>query len=471
MVLFVVGILTEILIKNGILVTEKKQFKADIKIIDEKIVEIGVNLEAANEISREINADGQFILPGGIDPHVHLSLPDYVPEEFRWCDDFESGSKAALAGGITSLGCISVPDKNELPLGTIDRETKTIQSQAIADIMIHPVIIEPNEDIIAEIPKLMEKGCSTIKIFMVTDDFDKNNLNYLKAIQAAKEAGMLTMIHCEDNPIIKYTCEKMISEGKGSLKYYADSRPVISEVVATQRAVAICELTKAPMYVVHLSSKRALDICIEAQTKSLPFFVEGRPIFLYLTREKYLDQNGPLYVVQPPLREEIDIEALWNGIKFGSINTVATDHAPHTREQKMNPSLNISNLVPGINELQVMLPMLHSKGVISGKIPLERFVELTSTNVAKLFGLYPQKGTIKVGSDADLVLWDTTKEYEIKGSDMFSKAGFSIYEGEKIIGIPKITIRRGEIVYENGKICAETGSGRVLRRKSPHLLS
>lgn len=456
--------LSDIIIRNGLVVTDIKQYKADIRIAGDKISQIGSNLPKSENGEREIDADGLLILPGGIDPHVHLSLPDYVPEKYRWADDFESGSKAALAGGITTLGCISVPDQNETPLGTLKRETKAAQQQAIADIMIHPVLSSPTEEILLEFPRLVEKGCTTIKVFMCTNDFDEHSLEYIKALQAAEDAGILTMIHCEDNAIITATCQAMMVEGRGSLANYAESRPVISEVVATQRAVSMCETTGASIYVVHLSSERALQVCKEAQARSLPVYVEGRPIFLYLTQEQYLKPDGALYVVQPPLREANDIAALWEGVSKGSIHTVATDHAPHTREQKLDPTLNVLDLLPGINELQVMLPMLHSKGVLKGKISLEHFVELTSTNVAKLFGLYPRKGTIQVGSDADLTLWDPSEEREVKNTEMFSKAGFSIYEGTKITGWPQITIRRGEVVYEGRKITAQPNSGQVVQR-------
>lgn len=458
--------LSDMLIRNGLIVTDSNRYTADIRVEGEIITEIGSNLaKTGNE--RVIDASGVTILPGGIDPHVHLSLPSYVPEPHQWADDFASGSKAALAGGITTLGCISVPDKEETPLGTLERETKSAKQEAIADIMVHPVISSPTEKTVREIPKLVEKGCTTIKIFTCTEDFDKHVLEYYKAVQKAKKADMLVMIHCEDYAIIKATCEQMIAEGRGSLSYYAESRPVISEVVATQRAVAMCEAIGAPIYVVHLSSKRALQVCKEAQSRSLPLYVEGRPIFFYLTREKYTEPEGPLYVVQPPLREEKDTTALWEGVQTGHIHTLATDHAPHTREHKLDPSLNVSELRPGINELQVMLPMFHSRAVLEDKISLERFVALTSTNSAKLFGIYPQKGTIQEGSDADLVLWDRTETREIKNTDLFSKAGFSIYEGASVTGWPIMTIRRGEVVYEDNEIKAQPGSGNVLSREHP----
>jgi len=460
-----------VVIQNGIIVTEEKHYKADILIENEKIVAIKENLELETEVDRIIQANGLFVLPGGIDPHVHLSLPDYVPEKYRWADDFESGSKAALAGGITTLGCISVPDENETLKGIIERETISIEKQAIADFFIHPVLFTPTEEKLLEIPQLAKEGCSTIKIFMVTKDFDDNFDGYKQAMKIAGENNMLTMIHCEDYQLIEDTCQSLIEEGKGSLLHYADSRPIESEVIATQKAVDICEETKAPIYVVHLSSEGALKVCEEAQAQKLPVYVEGRPLFFYLNREEYLKPDGAIYVVQPPLREKSDNEALWKGLQSGSIHTFATDHAPHTQELKLNPELNIKDLLPGLNELQLMLPMLFSEGVATRKISLEQFAAVISTNTAKLFGLYPQKGAIQVGSDADLVLWDPAEVQVITGENMHSQAGFTIYEGKEMTGWPVMTLRRGEVVSVFGKIIGKPGSGKIIPRLETQRLS
>ena len=211
----------------------------------------------------------------------------------------------------------------------------------------------------------------------------------------------------------------------------------MSEVVATQRAVALCEMTGAPVYVVHLSSAAALDVCRDAQARGLPVYVETRPLYLHLTRERFADDDGAKYVGQPPLREESDRLGLWDGLKSGAIHTICTDHAPWTLEQKLDPELHVGNLRPGVENLQTMLPMLYSEGVRSGAISLEQLVALTSTNVAKLFGLYPRKGTIAIGSDADLVLWDTDERRVIRDEDMFSRAGHSIYSGMEVTGWPR----------------------------------
>jgi dihydropyrimidinase len=456
-------LLQNLVIRNGLIVTAEGQFEGDIRIRGDEIVEIGHDLPRCEGDERELDAQGLLVLPGGIDPHVHLTLPKSVPATDRWVDDLTSGSQAALAGGITTVGNMSFPQPGETPLATLKREINLVQQQAVADVMLHPVLLPPVEAAIRELPQMVAAGHTSIKVFMCMEAFDKHVLAYLAALQAAGEAGMLTMIHCEDLSIISAATEVLLAEGRGSLRYYAESRPVISEVVATQRAVGMCEATGAPIYVVHLSSERALRVCEEAQARALPVYVETRPLYLYLTQERYFDPDGAVYVGQPPLREAHDVAALWDGLARGTVHTVGTDHAPWTREQKLDPALNVANLRPGVSNLQVMLPMLYSEGVLKGKISLEQFVALTSTNAAKLFGLYPRKGTIAVGSDADLVLWNPTESRVVRGSELFSRAGFSIYEGTEVTGWPRITIRRGQVVYKDGRITAQPGRGRLIQ--------
>jgi len=453
-----------LLIRNGMIVTPGELFKGDIRIKNEKIAEIGINLDSLSPEENEIDAEGLHILPGGIDPHVHLTPP--------WVDDFMSGSQAALAGGITTLGsmCYSQPETS--PLAAVKSETDRITQQAIADIILHPVLSAiPTESTFREFPHMVSEGHTSIKIFMVTENFDRGVSQYLTAIREAGENGILSMIHCEDAAIINDAVKKLMAEGFGSLKYYWESRPVVSEVVATQRAVALCEATGSPVYIVHLSSERALKVCEEAQKRGLPVYVETRPLYLHLTRERYNDPDGAIYIGMPPLQEKHDVKALWKGLADGTIHTVATDHAPWTREQKLDPSLSVSNVRAGVNNLQVMLPMLYSEGVLNKKISLKRLIEVTSSNPAKLFGLYPRKGTISTGSDADLVLWNFNEKRIIKDEDMLSRAGFSVYSGTEVTGWPAVTIRRGEIVYKDRQILGKKGSGELIRREQFYSLN
>ncbi|MBI4539458.1 MAG: amidohydrolase family protein [Gemmatimonadetes bacterium] len=445
-----------LVIRNGLIVTAGSRFRADLRIGDGRIVEIGERLPADVEAD-VIDAAGHLVLPGGVDPHVHLSPP--------WVDDLTTGSKAALAGGITTLGVMSYPDPPDALLEVVGREGARIRREAIADIMLHTVIRSPTRETLATLPRLAEAGHTSIKIYMVSPTFDENAAGFTAVMEAAWEAGLLVMMHCEDAGIVARAIERLRSAGRASLRHYAESRPVEAEEVATRRAVAMCEATGAPIYVVHLSSERVLRVCEEARARDLPVYVETRPMYLHLTEERLLEPDGPLYVGQPPLRKAEDVDALWTGLASGAIDTVATDHAPWTREQKMDPRLTVATSRAGVNNLEVMLPMLYSEGVRTGRISLERFVAVTSTNAARLFGLYPEKGTIAVGSDADLVLFDPEATRPVRGSETPSRAGFSIYEGWTVTGWPRIVLRRGEIVYRDGALGDEPGSGRLLTRE------
>jgi dihydropyrimidinase len=255
----------------------------------------------------------------------------------------------------------------------------------------------------------------------------------------------------------------LLSQGRGSLFYFPESRPVISEVVATQRAIAMCEATGSPVYLVHLSCERALRQSDDARSRGLPVYVETRPLYLHLTQERYRGPDGPLFVAQPPLRGARDVEALWAGLANGGIDVIASDHAPWTREEKLLPELNVAHHLPGVANLEVMLPMLFSEGVRKGRITVERFVALSSTNAARLFGLYPRKGEIAPGSDADIAVWDPNERRTIHGSELPSRAGHSVYEGMEVVGWPQVVVRRGEVVFRKGKTSGRPGSGQVMR--------
>ena len=448
----------DILIKNGLIVTAENRFEGDILIREEKIIEIGPHLSAEAPGVYSIDAGGLQILPGGIDPHVHLTE--------SWADDFSSGSRAALAGGITTIGHMSWPENGESLTALLERYTSLARATSIADFFFNPFIVNPSQTVLAEIPELKSRGHTSLKIYMAMDEFDRNIPGFVSVLQKAAEADMLTMIHCEDNPLIMAAVERLIGEGKTGFRYYPESRPIPAEVSSTQRAVAMCEMTGASLYIVHLSSERALRICEDAKKRGLPIFVETRPIYLHLTEERYQTPDAPLYVGFPPLRSKQDRDALWKGLKSGSIQTLASDHAPLMRAEKFDPQHTIANPRPGMSDLQSMLPLLYSEGVVTGKINLERFVALTSTNAAKLFGLYPRKGAIAVGSDADLVLWDPAVSYTFKETKKYSKSDFCVFDDWHITGRPVMTIRRGEIVFHNGRIKSEPGSGKFISRTS-----
>ena len=444
-----------LLIHGGTVVTSEGRFTADVLVRAGIIVELGQALTTSSDV-RRIDASGLLVLPGGVDPHVHLGGSR--------ADDYRTGSMAAFAGGITTISNFAFPERGQTLAEAVDREAALIRDQALADVILHAGINDPATQQEQMSTLLAQTGQASVKIFMVNASFDANIRDYLATMDAAGRAGILTMVHTEDGPILARAVEELTAQGKTSLEYFPDSRPVLGEVVAMQRAVAMAEQTGAPIYAVHVSSERALRVAQDAQARGVSVFVETRPIYLHLTRERFDGPDRGLYVGQPPLREKRDQDALWAGLANGSVQVVATDHVAYRREVKLDPSQTIARHRAGLNNLQVVRPMLYSEGVVTGRISVERFVAVTATNPAKLFGLYPRKGAISVGSDADLVLWDASETRTIRDEDMFSGAGFSIYSGWQVTGWPTMTIRRGEVVFENGEISAQPGSGRLLRR-------
>ena len=446
----------EILIRGGEVVTAGGRRSADIRVVGATIAEVGTGLAARDANTQEVDARGLLVLPGGIDPHVHLGA--------NRADNYTTGSAAALAGGITTISNFEGVQAGETPAATLERAAPRVRAQSIADVIFHPIVSDPTTATADTLAALAAAGQTSIKVFMVRPSFDQNVPGFIETMQAAPAAGVLVMMHCEDAAIIQTTAERMMTEGRGSLAYFADARPVSAEVAATQRAVAMAEATGAAIYIVHLSSERALRVAEDAQTRGLPVYVETRPIYLHLTRERFEGPTPGLYIGQPPLRERSDQDALWEGIASGSIHVVGTDHVAYTREEKLDPSQTVGQHRAGMSNLQVMLPMLYADGVRSGRITLERFVEVTSTNPAKLFGLYPRKGTIAVGSDADLVVWDPEETRTIRNEDMLSGSGYSVHAGTVVTGWPTMTLRRGEIVYRDGNVLGAAGSGELLRR-------
>jgi dihydropyrimidinase len=448
----------DLAIRGGRVVSPGQDAVVDLGVSDGRIVQIGGSFDAA----REIDAQGKLVLPGGVDAHVHLSNPARVTDEPAWVDDFVSGSAAALAGGVTTVGNMSFPLPDELPLATLEREADVARSQAMADVFLHPVIGEVNAGVLEEIPRLLDYGCSSIKIFLPSPRFDADSRAYLEAIRLAGGHGLLSMLHCEDHALIEHATARLVEAGQTSLRHFGASRPVLAEVVATQRAVAFAEATGSPVYIVHLSSERALEVCVNAQARGVPVYVETRPLYLYLTEDRFLEAECGRYIGQPPLRAARDRAALWAGLAQGSISTVCTDHAPWSLAAKLDPALSISKLRPGVENLQTMLPMLYSEGVRTGRISLQRLVELTSTNAARLFGLYPRKGSLAVGSDADLVIFDPHLTRTIDAAMLHSRADYTVYEGWQVTGWPVTTLRRGEIVFESEHMVGAEGSGEVL---------
>lgn len=450
----------DLVIRSGTVVTSGSESVSDIGITDGVIAQLGGPMNG----SREIDARDHYVLPGGIDAHVHLTPPGTEPGSWRWVDDFEVGTRAAAAGGITCVGNMSFPRKGEQMVEGVARDVADAQAHACVDWFQHPVLLDPDETGVAQIEQLAAAGHPSLKIFMSFRRFDRHLDGYLKAMQAASDAGTVVLVHCED-PAIMHCCGAALdAEGHTDASHFPKSRPVEAERIATERAVGYCATTGATTYVVHLSSQAALAACRTGRARGLPLHVETRPIYLHLNQERFADPDGAKYAGAPPLRTDADRDALWAGVADGTVSTVCTDHAPWTLEQKLDPSLTASTLRHGMAELETMLPVLWSEGVVTGRISVAQFVDVTSTNAARIFGLYPRKGTIAPGSDADLVIWNPHETRIVDGDAMHSNAGYSPYDGWSVTGWPAFTISRGEVVAEGSTVVGTPGRGRQAPR-------
>ena len=451
----------DLVIRGGSVVTAGSSAECDVAVRGGRISQIGGSPRGR----RELDATGALVLPGGIDMHVHLSEPEPPePGEASWVDDFGSGSAAAIAGGITTIGNMTFPADGESLHQSLDRDLASATEQAAVDYVLHPVLVNPTPDALAELPELAGAGHMSLKLFMVAEEFEAQADGMIEAVRIAGSHGMLTLLHCEDGALVRFAGEQLLAAGRGGIADWSPSRPVAAERAAVERAVAICEATRAPIYIVHLSSGDALDAARRGRARGLPVFVETRPLYLYLTSELLSGPEGGKYIGAPPLREHGDVEALWAGLADGSVDTLGSDHAPWALADKLDPAQDVTTARQGVADLETMLPMLFDAGVSTGRISLARFVSLISTSPARLFGLYPRKGTIAVGSDADLVVLDPQLRRIVDGRAMHSRAGYSAYDGREVSGWPRFTISRGDVILEDGEVRAKRGRGQWLRR-------
>jgi dihydropyrimidinase len=454
----------EIIVRNGLIVNSTGRTQGDLRIRNGTIAEIGVNLTAAAG-AQVIDARGMLVLPGGIDPHVHIT-PVRTASTLKGSDDYTSASLSALAGGKTTISNFINQVPGESVATTLTEAAEIVRKQAIADVMLHYTVNDPTKFTPQDVTMLYDRGFD-LKVFLNRAGFDQNAAGFVKLIGEAGKAGLLTMMHCEDAGILLSTRERMTAEGRSKLvgQNFADAGPVAAEEVATTRAVGISEATGAPIYIVHISSERAMRAAEAGEARGLPVYTEIRFLYLHLTKERFNQPDGPIYTGSPPLRDKSDTDYLWSALSRGTGNVVDTDHVGFTRAEKMDPENSITNRRSGANYLQDQMPLLYSEGVRKGRITLEQMVAVSSTNPAKLFGLYPHKGTIAVGSDADVAIWDPNLTRKIKDEDILSNGHFSIFSGWEVTGWPIVTIRRGEVVWQNGRILAKAGSGQLAPRQ------
>ena len=434
--------------------TARGTTRADVGLEDGRIVAVGDVPRAA----RELDATGKLVLPGCVDLHTHLaSTPTFMP-----LDDFEHGTRAAIAGGVTTV-CSMVYQDGTLRAG-IERGLRDAE-RSLADFAFHVVVTDPNDAAIAELPSLVRDGHGGLKVFMVAPRFDERITDYVRLLRAAAEHGMLVAVHAEDHAIVARATSELHAAGHDAVRYFPDSRPVEAEDVAIRSAAQLAAKTGASIYLVHLSSRVALAALAEAKARGLNVYGETRPLYLYLTREQFERPDAALWVGQPPLRNRGDVDALWDALGRGLLDTVGTDHYPHRRAAKLDPSLAFDRVPPGVPNLETLLPMLYSEGVRRGRITVERMVDVLATSPARIAGLRG-KGEIAIGNDADIVIFDPERTRTIRASEMHSACDYDPYEGWEVTGWPTLTLLRGQTAHANGEIVARPGQGRLVVRKA-----
>jgi len=454
-----------IVLNGGTIVTAADVYQADVRIEGERIGAIGCNIQQPGD--QVIDVNGCFLLPGGIDPHTHFDLP---MGDFSTSDDFESGTKAAVLGGTTTIIDFATQFKGEtLKEGLLNWHTKA-EGKCYADYGFHMAITDWNDSIAREMPELIEKeGVTSFKLYMAyknTLQVDDGSL--LQALRQAGEYGALVCVHCENGDVVHDLVYQHVIQGKTSPQYHPMSRPPEVEEEATFRVITLAQLAGAPVYIVHLSCSGALKAVTKGKFKGQEVYAETCPQYLLLDESLYSAEgfNGAKYVISPPLRPVQHQEVLWSGLKTGLLDVVATDHCALNYKGHKDKGLHDFSKIPnGAAGVETRMGLLYTYGVLSGKLTLNDFAALTSTNAAKLFGLFPRKGTIAIGCDADLVVWDPRISSVIRADDLHQQVDYTPYEGFKQTGQGIHVFLRGKQVVQDGKLKSDKPTGIYLSRK------
>jgi dihydropyrimidinase len=452
------------IIRNGSVVTATDTYKADVAISNGKITAIGTDLPLENA-SKVLDATGKLVMPGGIDVHTHLDMPFGGTTS---ADDFETGTRAAAFGGTTTLIDFAIQYKGQRLRQAFDTWMGKASNKAVCDYAFHCIVTDVSDGQLSEMNDLVHEGVTSFKLFMAYPGvFMLDDGSIFKALQTTSKNGGLVCMHAENGSAIDVIVQQALAEGKKAPKYHALTRPTTAEAEATSRAIALAEMAGAPIYIVHLSCNDALEKVREARDRGLPVYAETCPQYLYLSIENFDAPGfeGAKYVFTPPLREKWHQEKLWNGLKCDHLQVVSTDHCPFCfKEQKelgRDDFTKIPNGGPGVEH---RMSLIYSGGVASGRFSANRFVELVATTPAKLFGLYPQKGTIAVGSDADLVIFDPNRKHTISAKTHHMRVDYSMFEGIQVTGMPDVVLSRGQVVVAGDKFLGRAGQGNFLRR-------
>jgi len=455
------------LIKGGTVVTASDTFAADVWLDNGKVVALGHLPDAKAE--QTIDATGQYVIPGGIDCHTHMDMPFGGTSS---SDDFESGTIAAAFGGTTTIVDFAIQSKGSSMRAGLDTWHAKAEGRAAVDYAFHMIMTEANPQTLEEMSSIIREGVTSFKMFMAYPGvFLVDDQQIFKAMLRAGELGALITMHAEIGLPIDVLVQRAIAEGHTAPVYHALTRSEVAESTGTERAIALAEMAKVPVYMVHLSAQRALERVMEARDRGLPAYAETCPQYLFLTEDHLRGEpgnewKGAGYVCTPPLRPAHHHDHLWRGLRNYDLSVVATDHCPFCmKDQKELGRGDFSKIPNGMPGVETRLHLLW-EGVTKGKISMNRFVEITSTAPAKIFGMYGKKGTLAPGADADVVVWDPNKKFELSKKNLHMKVDYSPFEGHTVPGSASHVFSRGELIVKNDAWVGKNqkGRGQFVRR-------
>jgi dihydropyrimidinase len=456
----------DLVIKNGTVVTASESYQADIGVKGETIALIGRDLSGGEVI----DAQGMYVMPGGIDPHTHMELPFMGSVS---ADDFRTGTIAAACGGTTTIIDFAIQGEGQTLQEALDIWLEKADGKACIDYGMHVAIGSMDDERMEEMGDMVDIGVPSFKVFMAYKGvFMVDDETLYRSLLRAKEIGGLISVHAENGDVLNYLINKHVAEGKKEPIWHALSHPPEAEAEATHRAVVLAGMTGAPLYVVHMSSADALEALKAGRAQGFKVFGETCPQYLMFSMEKYEEPNfeGAKYVMSPPLRPKGNSEALWKGLASGDLQTVGTDHCPFNFVgQKDMGKEDFSKIPNGMPAVETRLPLIYHFGVNEGLFSINRFVELVATGPARLFGLLPRKGTIVIGADADLVIWDPDKEFQLTQENLHMNVDYSPYEDVTVKGYPAMVLQRGKVIVRDNEFVGEIGAGQFLKRNPIHL--
>lgn len=458
----------DLVITNGTIATASDTFRADIGIREGRIAAIADNLHG----TREIDARGKLVLPGGIEAHCHIAQESATGG--MTADDYRSGSISAAFGGNSCFIPFAAQHRGMGVTETLDLYDGRAQGNSVIDYGYHLIVADPTEEALhKELPQAFARGITSFKVFMTYDLMKIDDGQFLDILSVAKTHGALTMVHAENSGIIRWISDRLVAAGHTQPRYHAISHPAAAETEAINRAITLARFVDAPLLIVHVSTPEGAGMVAQARLEGAKIFGETCPQYLFLTKEDLdrPDMEGAKFMCSPPVRDTETQEALWRHLQAGTFSVFSSDHAPYRFDDSgklaKGPDATFKQIANGMPGLALRLPLLFSEGVRAGRITLNQFVALGATNAAKLYGMHPEKGTIAIGADADIAIWDPEETRIVTVADQHDNMDYTPFEGRQITGWPVTVLSRGETVMDGGKLVAQPGRGKFIARRPP----